>query len=176
MTKKLNEKHLEAARAAAVAQASEHAVGELLGHSTDDSLTTFVFTSKLKGYVGWNWSVSVYQGAKGDEPTISEVLLLPGDQALLAPNWVPWSERLADYKALQAELEAQAALDALEAENAEGDEDAETETDEDDDVDGFDEVDDDETDEESDADEDDEEEVDEADDLPAANPKKRKKA
>lgn len=172
MTKKLNQKHLEAARAAAVGQASEHAVGELLGYSTEDSLTTFVFTSNLKGYVGWNWSVSVFQGAKGDEPTISEVLLLPGDQALLAPGWVPWSERLADYKALQAELEAQAALDALEAEGAEGeDEDAESETDEDDDVDGFDEVDDD----ESDTDDDDTDD-DEADALAAANLKKGKKA
>lgn len=117
MTKKLNEKHLAAARAAAVGQASEHAVGDLLGHSSEDSLTTFVFASQLKGYVGWNWSVSVFQGPKGDEPTISEVLLLPGDEALLAPNWVPWSERLADYKALQAELEAQAALEAEEAED-----------------------------------------------------------
>ena len=168
MTKKLNEKHLAAARAAAVGQASEHAVGELLGHSTEDSLTTFVFTSKLKGYVGWNWSVSVFQGAKGDEPTISEVLLLPGDQALLAPNWVPWSERLADYKALQAELEAQAALDALEAESAEGDEDVETETDDEDDVDGFDDDVDEETDEEP--------EDDEADDLAAAHLEEREEA
>ena len=104
MTKKLNEKHLELARAAVVDQASEHAVGDLLGHSTEDSLTTFVFVSKLKGYVGWNWSVSIYQGSKTDAPTVSEVLLLPGEEALLAPGWVPWSERLADYKALQAEL------------------------------------------------------------------------
>jgi hypothetical protein len=42
--------------------------------------------------------------------------MLPGDDALVAPNWVPWSERLADWKALQAELEAQAAAEAAEAE------------------------------------------------------------
>ena len=169
MTKRLNQKHLEAARAAAVGQASEHAVGELLGHSTEDSLTTFVFASNLKGYVGWNWSVSVFQGAKGDEPTISEVLLLPGDEALLAPGWVPWSERLADYKALQAELEAQAALDALEAEGAEGDEDVEgqsdEDSDEDSDADGFDDID-------EDADED----ADDEDDLAAADLEESEKA
>jgi hypothetical protein len=41
--------------------------------------------------------------------------MMPGADSLVAPNWVPWSERLADYKALQAELEAQAALEAEEA-------------------------------------------------------------
>lgn len=144
MTKKLNEKHLATARAAAVGQASEHAVGDLLGHSSEGSLTTFVFASKLKGYVGWNWSVSVFQGPKGDEPTVSEVLLLPGDEALLAPNWVPWSERLADYKALQAELEAQAALEAEEAESAEDEE--EPDEADGDEVDDFEEVEDEEAD------------------------------
>lgn len=173
MTKKLNEKHLELARAAVVDQASEHAVGDLLGHSTEDSLTTFVFVSKLKGYVGWNWSVSIYQGSKTDAPTVSEVLLLPGEEALLAPGWVPWSERLADYKALQAELEAQA---ALEAEEAEADAD---EVDEAEEVDGFD----DDVDGEVDVDDADEIDADEIieDDaepevLAPANLKKRKKA
>jgi hypothetical protein len=37
-----------------------------------------------------------------------------GEESLAAPAWVPWSERLADYQALQAELEKQAALDAEE--------------------------------------------------------------
>ena len=55
-------------------------------------------------------------------------MLLPGENSLVAPDWVPWSERLADYKALQAELEAQAALDAEEAEAGE-DEDEEEEED-----------------------------------------------
>jgi hypothetical protein len=50
--------------------------------------------------------------------------MLPGDDALVAPNWVPWSERLADWKALQAELEAQAAAEAAEAAEAEADEEA----------------------------------------------------
>jgi hypothetical protein len=55
---------------------------------------------------------------------------MPGEESLIAPNWVPWAERLADYKALQAELEAQAAAEAAEAEendDVEDDEDDESE-------------------------------------------------
>jgi hypothetical protein len=55
--------------------------------------------------------------------------LLPSAESLVAPDWIPWSERLADYKALQAELEAQAFLDAAEA-----DEDSEDDSDEDEDL------------------------------------------
>ena len=53
---------------------------------------------------------------------------MPGPDSLVAPDWVPWSERLADYKALQLELEKQAALDAEDAEDS--DEDTDTDSDE----------------------------------------------
>lgn len=83
-----------------------------------DNTWSYLFKSELKGYLDWRWSVTVYQ-PEGAEPTLSEYVLLPGEGSLVAPDWVPWSERLADYKALQAELEAQAALDAEEAEDGE---------------------------------------------------------
>ena len=83
-----------------------------------DNTWSYLFNSELKGYLDWRWSVTVYQ-PEGAEPTLSEYVLLPGEGSLVAPDWVPWSERLADYKALQAELEAQAALDAEEAEDGE---------------------------------------------------------
>ena len=83
-----------------------------------DNTWSYLFKSELKGYLDWRWSVTLYQ-PEGAEPTLSEYVLLPGEGSLVAPDWVPWSERLADYKALQAELEAQAALDAEEAEDAE---------------------------------------------------------
>ena len=88
-----------------------------------DSTESYLFESKLKGYVGWRWSVTVY-APEGQEPTVSEVLLMPGVDSLVAPDWVPWSERLADYKALQAELEAQAALDAEEADESDDSDEA----------------------------------------------------
>ena len=102
----------ELARAAAVEASSTHAVGDFLEVITENepNVTTYLFDSKLKGYVGWRWSVSIFQYE--DKTTISEVNLIAGEQSVLAPKWVPWSERLADYKALQAALEQQAAEEA----------------------------------------------------------------
>ena len=106
MTKPDPKRFLDLARAAAVENAAEKSVSsfvELIDEG--DGAFSFVFESKLEGYQGWLWSVTLYDS--GDEaPTISEVVLLPGENALLAPAWVPWSERLADWKALQVELEA----------------------------------------------------------------------
>jgi hypothetical protein len=132
---KLNEQQLrERAKLAAVESAPKQGVGEFLQQIEEaENVFTFLFEAKMKGYVGWTWSVSLF--ATEDETTVSEVNLMPGDESLIAPNWVPWAERLADYKALQAELEAQAAAEAAEAE--ENDED---ETDEDDEEESSDEV------------------------------------
>lgn len=95
-----------------------------------DDTFSYLFKSELSGYVDWRWSVTVFQ-PQGAQPTLSEFVLLPGTESLIAPDWVPWSERLADYKALQLELERQAALDAEEA--GEG-EDADESEDEGDDI------------------------------------------
>jgi hypothetical protein len=85
------------------------AVGNYIRTDEEEpGLLSYIFESTLRGYVGWYWSVTIYQ-PEGQEPTISEVVMMPGESALIAPKWVPWSERLADYKALQLELEAQAA-------------------------------------------------------------------
>lgn len=103
---------------AAVEASSRNAVGFFIESiEEDEGVVTYLFEGKLKGYIGWRWSVSVFQADEKSPATISEVLLVPGPESLVAPDWVPWSERLADYKALQAELEAQAALDAEEVED-----------------------------------------------------------
>lgn len=116
---KLNENQLrERARLAAVESAGAESVGEFLAQiEEEENVFTYLFAAKMKGYVGWNWSVSLF--ANDEDATVSEVNLMPGDDSLIAPKWIPWSERLADYKALQAELEAQAALEAEDAEDAE---------------------------------------------------------
>jgi hypothetical protein len=135
MTKPDAKRFLEVARAAATQNAGEKAVSnfvELIDEG--DGAYSFVFEAKLEGYQGWLWSVTLFDS--GDEaPTISEVVLLPGEQALLAPAWVPWSERLADWKALQVELEAQAALEALEAGESTEDDDEDEDEDDDEDLD-----------------------------------------
>jgi hypothetical protein len=92
---------VDLARAAAVELASEEVavgesteVGDYLGARADGELTVVHgFRANLKGYLGWFWAVTVAR-VPGFEPTVDEVVLLPGEDALLAPAWVPWSERL----------------------------------------------------------------------------------
>jgi hypothetical protein len=66
-----------------------------------DGVVSVRFATLLPGYPGWFWTVSVAQ-VEGSEPTVLEVELLPGDHALIAPDWVPWADRLAEMKAQEA--------------------------------------------------------------------------
>lgn len=117
----------------------------------DDGSVSLRFENRLPGYPGWFWTVTVAR-VDDEEPTVLEVELLPGDGALLAPEWVPWAERLAEYRAHQVELAEQAAAAVADAEAGEdGAGDAES-------------ADDDELDEDEDLDDDDDDdELDEAD-------------
>ncbi len=86
---------VEQARAAIVEFSGENTVGEYLGAGFDDpTAATHRFLADLPGYRGWQWAVVVaaYPGAA--HATVSEVVLVPGPTALLAPNWVPWQERI----------------------------------------------------------------------------------
>lgn len=87
-------------------------VGPAAGYlAEEDGSVSLRFANRLPGYPGWYWTVTVAR-VDDEEPTVLEVELLPGDGALLAPDWVPWAERLADYRAHQVELaEAAAAAD-----------------------------------------------------------------
>ena len=58
-----------------------------------------------------------------------ETELMPGESALLAPDWVPWSDRLAEYRAAQ---EA-AGLAAAESEDEPADDDDDDDDDDEDD-------------------------------------------
>lgn len=67
----------------------------------DDGVVTLTFAATMAGYPGWHWTVSLAE-VDDQEPTVLEVELLPGEGALLAPEWVPWSVRLEEYRAAQA--------------------------------------------------------------------------
>ena len=83
----------EVARDAAVTE-SGGAVGDYLGaHAEDDVAVTALFASTDAGYLGWQWNVTLAL-VDADNPTVSEVVLLPGTGALLAPAWVPWDQRV----------------------------------------------------------------------------------
>ncbi|MGW9627710.1 DUF3027 domain-containing protein [Microbacterium sp. NPDC055521] len=106
-------------------------VGPEAGHAVEeDGAVSLRFENRLRGYPGWFWTVTVAQ-VDGSEPTVLEVELMPGDGALLAPDWVPWTERLAEYRAHQAELAAQAADAPADADEDDGSDDADSDEDDD---------------------------------------------
>jgi hypothetical protein len=84
----------EVARDAAIETAGE-VVGEHLGAEVEgDRVVTHYFASTQPGYVGWRWAVTVARAPRAKNVTVSEISLLPGTGALIAPEWLPWSERL----------------------------------------------------------------------------------
>lgn len=86
---------VDQARAAAIARAGVLEVGDHLGvYAEDARVATHLFACVHPGYPGWQWSVTVVRASRARVVTISEVTLLPGEGALLAPAWVPWSERI----------------------------------------------------------------------------------
>jgi hypothetical protein len=85
---------VDVARDAAVDVGGDH-VGEHLGARPEgDRVVTHLFAATQPGYVGWQWSVTVARAPRAKNVTVSEVALLPGSGSVLAPEWVPWSERL----------------------------------------------------------------------------------
>ncbi|BBZ31789.1 DUF3027 domain-containing protein [Mycolicibacterium confluentis] len=80
---------------AAVEELSAGSVGEYLGASHEDSTSaTHRFLAELTGYRGWQWAVVVAAYPGASHATVSEVVLVPGPTALLAPEWVPWEQRV----------------------------------------------------------------------------------
>ncbi|WP_307248865.1 DUF3027 domain-containing protein [Catenuloplanes indicus] len=59
-----------------------------------DRLVTHLFDCHLAGYRGWRWAVTVTRVSRSKHVTVCETVLLPGPDALLAPGWLPWNERL----------------------------------------------------------------------------------
>ncbi|TDU91094.1 DUF3027 family protein [Kribbella voronezhensis] len=86
---------VEPAREAAIAEAGAAQVGEHLGHLVEgERLVTHYFASTHPGYRGWRWAVTVTRASRAKTVTVNEVVMLPGDEAIVAPEWVPWSERV----------------------------------------------------------------------------------
>lgn len=71
------------------------AVGDHLDAVAEDpdSLTHY-FVATMSGYRGWRWSVTLAGNDPDGAITVDEVVLLPGTEALVAPAWVPWGQRV----------------------------------------------------------------------------------
>ena len=70
-------------------------VGEYLAAAPEaERLVTHLFDCTLSGYRGWRWAVTLSRVPRSRTATVCEMALLPGEEALLAPAWVPWADRL----------------------------------------------------------------------------------
>ncbi len=86
---------VDLARTAAEEAAAPGIVGEHVGTvSEGDRVVTHYFECRELGYRGWRWAVTVARASRAKIVTVDEAALLPGPEAVLAPEWVPWSERL----------------------------------------------------------------------------------
>jgi len=94
----------EIGRSALAEITAPESVGANAGQKDEgDGIVSVYFENTLDGYPGWHWTVSI-ASLDGQEPSVLETELTPAAGALLAPDWVPWSDRLADYKAAQDAL------------------------------------------------------------------------
>ncbi len=133
------------ARAALAEITPESTVGAFREITVEDAVATVRFSPRMGGYPGWVWAVAIAVN-EGLEPSVLETELIPSDGALVAPEWVPWSDRLEEYLSHQADeddSEEEDSDDAEESDDSEESDDDDHEHDEDDldpddDVDGVD--------------------------------------
>ena len=88
-------KAVDLARGAAEEMAGANSVGGHLGVTADgDRVVTHLFRCLDPAYRGWCWAITVARASRAKNVTVDESLLVPGTDAILAPDWVPWRERL----------------------------------------------------------------------------------
>jgi hypothetical protein len=86
---------VDLARAAVAEIVGPDQVGEHLEVLAEgERIVTHLFACEDPAYAGWRWAVTVGRAPRSKTVTVSEVVLLPGPFALLAPPWVPWHDRL----------------------------------------------------------------------------------
>lgn len=62
--------------------------------SSDEQYETHFFETSLTGYPDWRWAVTLAFVDENSQPTVCDVVLLPGPDALLPPKWIPYHERV----------------------------------------------------------------------------------
>lgn len=86
---------VDEARAALLETVAAGDVGDHLGAETEgERVVSHVFDCTRAGYRGWRWSVVVTRAPRQKTLTVDEVALLPGPEAIVAPEWVPYRDRV----------------------------------------------------------------------------------
>lgn len=101
-----------------------HSIGADEGHEVHEAhVLTLYFECSLPGYPGWRWAATLARVDEDSQASVLEVELVPGEGAVVSPEWVPWSVRLAQYREMQARQadEEAAAAEAAAAELSEED-------------------------------------------------------
>jgi len=127
---------VDQARAALLEITPSSTIGAVVGHTThDEHVLSLHFASLMPGYPDWHWTATLSRIDDESEPNVLETELLPGEGAVLAPEWTPWSERLEDYKLAQEHAAALAEDDDDEDFDDESDADSDDEDIDDDELD-----------------------------------------
>ena len=116
---------VDRARLGLLEVAPEPQVGRHVSATIDgERLVTHRFEAFVPGYSGWQWYATVARVSRSKEVTVCEVGLLPGAAALLAPEWLPWSERVRpeDSQPEDGTVPAAAGIGGVPGESPEADE------------------------------------------------------
>ncbi|MDN5741893.1 MAG: DUF3027 domain-containing protein, partial [Yaniella sp.] len=85
---------VDIARSALADFADEAEVGDHIGVVADDErVVTHRFASKVRGYGGWEFFTTLARAPRSNGITVCESGMLPGENYILAPEWVPWMDR-----------------------------------------------------------------------------------
>jgi len=87
----------EIARNAALADAEMASqVGAFISVEFDDEnrVASYLFDAAIQGYKGWRWCVTVAKVDASANPTVCDVVVLPGPDSLLAPDWIEYKDRI----------------------------------------------------------------------------------
>jgi len=83
------------ARAALLDAVDSGDVGDHLGYEVEgERALSHQFECRRTGYRGWRWSVVVTRASRQRSVTVNEIVLLPGPASVVAPEWVPYRERV----------------------------------------------------------------------------------
>lgn len=86
---------VDLAREALLADVPAADVGDHLGALAEGPrVVTHLFACTRAGYRGWRWSVTLARASRQKVVSVDEVVLIPGAEAIVAPPWVPYRERV----------------------------------------------------------------------------------
>lgn len=81
----------------------EGSFGELISTEEIPKGVELRFACLMPGYTDWHWQVTLSKVTARSIATVSEINLLAGDDSLVSPPWVPWADRLAEYRKARKE-------------------------------------------------------------------------